>query len=49
MTHLHPGVNVEQASESTGWPLKFAESIKTTTVPLEKELSLLRKLENMMK
>ncbi|MCD6567001.1 MAG: CoA-transferase subunit beta [Bacteroidales bacterium] len=49
MTHLHPGVSVEQASESTGWPLKFAESIKTTTVPLEKELSLLRKLEKMMK
>ena len=49
MTHLHPGVSMEQARKFTGWPLKFAESIKTTTIPLEKELSFLRKLIKMIK
>jgi glutaconate CoA-transferase, subunit B len=41
---LHPGVAVEHAIESTGWPLKVAANLATTAPPTEIELSVLRDL-----
>jgi glutaconate CoA-transferase subunit B len=48
-THLHPGVSVIQAVESTGWELKTAERIKTTAEPKIEELNLLKELQEMLK
>jgi glutaconate CoA-transferase subunit B len=39
---LHPGVTVEQARANTGWPLKVAADLKTTPVPTDQEVRLLR-------
>lgn len=44
LTSLHPGVTVEKVVESTGWPLKVASEIKTTEPPTERELQVLRDL-----
>ncbi len=49
MTHLHPGITVEAAKEATGWDLKISEQIKSTTIPTPKELSALRKLQELTK
>ncbi|WP_033294747.1 CoA-transferase subunit beta [Amycolatopsis jejuensis] len=45
LTELHPGVELEQAVETTGWTLKVAADLKTTPAPLERELTLLRELK----
>ena len=42
---LHPGVELEQAREATGWDLKVADDLRTTDAPTERELSLLRELK----
>ena len=42
---LHPGVELEQAREATGWDLKVADDLRTTGAPTERELSLLRELK----
>jgi glutaconate CoA-transferase subunit B len=42
LTHLHPGVQVEQALANTGWPLKVIEPLKITEPPAEDELRILR-------
>jgi len=44
LTHLHPGVSVEAAIESTSWPLKVAEKLVETVEPSEEELAILRSL-----
>jgi glutaconate CoA-transferase subunit B len=44
LTSLHPGIAVEKAIKSTGWPLKVAANLGTTTPPTEIELSVLRDL-----
>jgi len=44
MTHLHPGVTREQATAATGWPLRFAEDLRTTPTPDARELAVLRDL-----
>ncbi|WP_306994787.1 CoA-transferase subunit beta [Amycolatopsis thermophila] len=38
----HPGVTVEQARESTGWPLQVADDVPVIEPPTEAELRLLR-------
>jgi glutaconate CoA-transferase subunit B len=45
LTHLHPGIDVEQAREATGWELHVAESLSETDAPTETELAALRALE----
>lgn len=40
----HPGVTVEQVAAATGWPLKVADEVATTTAPTHNELSTLREL-----
>jgi len=46
LTHVHPGVSVEQAREATGWDLQVAGALTTTEPPTEQELSALRELVN---
>jgi glutaconate CoA-transferase, subunit B len=44
LTHLHPGVTVEDARAATGWDLAVAREIGSTEPPTERELSVLRTL-----
>src|SRR5690606_31643512 len=44
LTHLHPGVRIDQAKAATGWPLKVAERVMTTPAPTAHELETLRDL-----
>lgn len=41
---IHPGVTREQIQENTGWTVKFAEKVAETPAPTEKELKILREL-----
>lgn len=45
LTHLNPGVEVQQAREATGWPLRVADQIGTQRPPDETELRILRELK----
>ena len=45
LTELHPGVEVEQVVEATGWKLKVAGDLGTTPAPTEAELRILRDLK----
>src|SRR3954466_3545209 len=44
LTHVHPGVDAQQAREATGWDLKVADEPATTEPPTEEELKQLREL-----
>ena len=44
LTSVHPGVTAEKVVEATGWPLKVAPQLATTTPPTAQELSVLRDL-----
>jgi glutaconate CoA-transferase, subunit B len=44
LTQLHPGVEVGQVLEATGWELRVAEDPAVTEPPTEQELSSLREL-----
>lgn len=44
MTHLHPGVSIEDAIANTGWELKVSPEIKITKAPEEFELLKVRAL-----
>jgi len=41
---IHPGVTREQIQENTGWTVKFADKVAETPAPTEKELKVLREL-----
>lgn len=43
---VHPGVDVEQVREATGWPLRIREPVETTEPVTDRELSALRALRN---
>jgi glutaconate CoA-transferase subunit B len=45
MTQLHPGVDVEQAREATGWELQVSDEIAESPAPSERELEILRRLK----
>lgn len=45
LTHLHPGVTIEQARDATGWDLRVADRVTVTDSPSDEELSVLRILE----
>ncbi len=45
LTHLHPGVTLEQARAATGWDLRTAATVGTTAPPTADELRDLRELE----
>ncbi len=44
LTHLHPGVAVEQAVASTGWSLRVSDDLARTDPPSTGELAALRAL-----
>jgi len=44
LTLLHPGVEVEQVREATGWELRVANDLGETERPAEEELARLRAL-----
>ena len=45
LTHLHPGVEVDQARAATGWELQVAHDLRATAAPTDAELQALRALE----
>ena len=45
LTHLHPGVTLEEARAATGWELKSAPEVATTAPPSAREIAVLRELE----
>jgi glutaconate CoA-transferase subunit B len=44
LTQVHPGVEVAQVKEATGWELEVAHEVHTTEAPSAEELSALREL-----
>jgi glutaconate CoA-transferase, subunit B len=44
LTSIHPGVEVAQVQENTGWDLRIAEDLKTTDAPTDAELAALKDL-----
>ena len=44
LTQIHPGVEVGQVREATGWPLRIAAGLSTTPPPTDEELAALREL-----
>jgi len=42
LTALHPGVNVDQVKENTGWDIKVSSNLKITKPPQQNELEILR-------
>jgi glutaconate CoA-transferase subunit B len=45
LTSVHPGVDVEQARQATGWELRVADDVGVTPAPTKAELAGLRALE----
>ncbi len=45
VTGIHPGVERGRIVEATGWPVRFAEEVTTTTPPDRRELEALRELQ----
>jgi glutaconate CoA-transferase subunit B len=44
LTHVHPGVDVDDVRDKTEWPLAVADPIQTTEPPTDEELRALREL-----
>jgi glutaconate CoA-transferase subunit B len=44
LTEIHPGVDVGDVREATGWDLRVSEDLQTTEPPTDEELSALREL-----
>jgi glutaconate CoA-transferase, subunit B len=44
LTHVHPGVKVDDVRAATGWDLRVAEDVAVTEGPSETELTALRSL-----
>ena len=44
LTHVHPGVSVDDARAATGWELRVADDVRETTAPTEHELRALHAL-----
>ena len=45
LTHVHPGVEVDQVVEATAWPLRVAGQVEVTPAPTGEELVALRALK----
>jgi glutaconate CoA-transferase, subunit B len=46
LTHLHPGVSLEQARAATGWELAVSDELATTEPPTRQQLEILRRLNS---
>jgi glutaconate CoA-transferase subunit B len=44
LTHIHPGVSVEQVWSETGWDLRVTDDLAETEPPSDDELRVLRRL-----
>jgi glutaconate CoA-transferase subunit B len=44
LTHVHEGIDPEQARAATGWPLALADDVRTLAPPTPRELEVLRQL-----
>jgi glutaconate CoA-transferase, subunit B len=44
LTHVHPGVDLDDVRAATGWQLRVADDLSETAAPSERELSALRSL-----
>ena len=44
LTQIHPGAQLDQVREATGWDLRIADDLKRTPPPTDKELAALREL-----
>jgi glutaconate CoA-transferase, subunit B len=44
LTHVHEGVEIQQACEATGWELRIADAVAVTEPPTAEELDALREL-----
>ncbi len=42
LTHLHPGVTLDQVRDNTGWDLRVADDLHETEAPTDEELHVLR-------
>jgi glutaconate CoA-transferase, subunit A len=42
LTQLHPGVELDEVRDRTGWPLEVADDLQRTPVPSDEELAALR-------
>jgi glutaconate CoA-transferase subunit B len=45
VTSVHPGVSEAQVKEETGWPVRMAAAVQTTSPPTPHELAVLRELQ----
>jgi glutaconate CoA-transferase, subunit B len=45
VTSLHEGVTRKQVEQATGWPIRFADQVETIAPATERELLVLRKLQ----
>jgi len=45
LTSVHPGITVDEVLENTGWELRVAPDLETTSTPTGEELSILRRLD----
>jgi glutaconate CoA-transferase subunit B len=46
LVQVHPGVEVDQVREATGWALAVAGPVRRTEPPSERELEALRELQS---
>jgi glutaconate CoA-transferase subunit B len=46
LTHVHPGVGVDDVRTATGWPLHVADEVRETRAPDPRELAALRALQH---
>jgi len=46
LTRIHPGVEVDQARQATGWDLVVSQELTTTEAPTTEELRVLRELRD---
>jgi glutaconate CoA-transferase subunit B len=44
LTQIHPGAELDQVREATGWDLRIADDVKRTPPPTDQELAALREL-----
>ena len=45
LASVHPGHNVEEVRENTGWELKVADDVRETSAPTEAELGAIRRFD----
>lgn len=45
LTSVHPGCTIDEAKAATGWPLRCADAVETTSPPTAAELLALRELQ----